>query len=138
MITLDHLNAHYKVVDTPPTDWPDDLSNAEPVDPLQGDCQTYGRTVKGIEGVEFPRAIMVRCWSPQNFRRFPFVPRHAVMFIWGKGFIDSTVRKYRWTPLPHIPAWPVGSLFVVAGVQIGEGMGWWPGLFALAFKVGVI
>jgi hypothetical protein len=85
-------------------------------DDPRGDCQDFARTVAAIEGVHFPRAIMVRCWSPQNLRKFPFVPRHAVLWVKGKGFIDSTVREYRKTPWPHIPAWPVGAPLVVVVV----------------------
>jgi hypothetical protein len=103
--------AAFKIVPTSLLDWPRDLSDhPEP----RGDCQDFGKTVARIEGVKFPRAIMIRCWSPQNLRKFPFVPRHAVLWVKGKGFIDSTVREYRKTPWPHIPAWPVGAPVIVA------------------------
>jgi hypothetical protein len=99
----------FKIAPTSLLDWPRDLSDhPEP----SGDCQDFAKTVARIEGVKFPRAVMIRCWSPQNLRKFPFVPRHAVMWIKGKGFIDSTVREYRKWPWPHIPAWPVGAPLV--------------------------
>lgn len=103
-------------------DWPfsrirDVSRDLEP----QGACGAFAWSVLCIETGGKPwqailtgKAIMVRCWSPQNLRKFPFVPRHAVMWIKGKGFIDSTVREYRKTPWPHIPAWPVGAPLVVA------------------------
>lgn len=126
----------FKIVPTSLIGLPRDLSDdPEP----RGDCQDFAKTVARIEGVKFPRAIMIRCWSREGKPRW--MPRHAILWVKGKGFIDSTHREYRKTPwadgwLPF-PAWPVGSLFVVAGVQIGEGMGWWPGLFALGARVGL-
>ena len=137
-LTLEELNAEYEVVDTSLWDWPVDLTEAEPGTPLEGDCQTYAKTVKGIEGVSFPKAIMIRCWSPLNRKTFPYFPRHAVMFIWGKGFIDSTNREYRWTPWPHIPAWPVGFLIALPLLQLGEWLGWWNGLVWLALWFGLL
>jgi hypothetical protein len=47
--------------------------------------------------------MMIRCWSK------PGLPRHAVLWVFGRGFIDSTTREFRKTPLPCIPAWPVGT-----------------------------
>jgi len=108
-----------------PTSLIDPPSNLSMIDQPRGDCQDFGRTVKEILGVKFPRAIMIRCWSPQNFKAFPFVPRHAVMCIKGRGCIDSTYRDFRKTPLPCIPAWPVGTLVVVGLTLAARAWGLW-------------
>jgi hypothetical protein len=129
-MTLAEFNRRFRIVPTSLWNWPRDLSKAGPDEPLGDDCQTYARTVAAIEGVRFPRAIMVRCWSPQNLRKFPFVPRHAVMWIKGKGFIDSSRREYRKTPWPHIPAWPVGAplvafLLMLASPLLAQDSAFW-------------
>lgn len=118
-MTLAEFNKRFRITKTGLLGWPRDLSNdAKP----EGDCQDYAKSVARIEGVRFPKAIMIRCWSRRNGP----LPRHAVMWIKGKGFIDSTVREYRKTPLPHIPVWPVGSPAVVAAVYtLGVLRGWW-------------
>lgn len=118
-MTLAELNRRFRIVPTSLFDWPRDLSKGDK--PLEGDCQDYARTVAAIEGVRFPKAIMIRCWSRQN----GLLPRHAVMWIKGKGFIDSTVREYRKTPLPHIPAWPVGTPAILALAYVAKLWGWW-------------
>lgn len=124
-MTLAEFNRRFRIVPTSLFNWPRDLSKAGPNEPLEDDCQSYGKTVKSIEGVKFPRAIMIRCWSRQNLRKFPFVPRHAVLWVKGKGFIDSTVREYRKTPWPHIPAWPVGAPAILALAWVAKLWGWW-------------
>lgn len=105
----------FKIVPTSLFGLPRDLSD-DP-DP-RGDCQDFAKTVKRIEGVSFPRAIVIRCWSPQN----GILPRHAVLWVKGKGFIDSTRREYRKWPTPHIPAWPVGTP-LIAGLALAAR--WW-------------
>lgn len=96
----------FKIVPTSLISLPRDLSN----DPSpRGDCQDFAKTVKRIEG-RF--GIMIRCWSKTSFP----IPRHAVMWIKGKGFIDSTHREYRRTPWPHFPLWPVGTPFIAAAL----------------------
>ena len=55
------------------------------------------------------RALMWRAWSPVNGT----VPRHAVLWMRGKGFIDSTDRFWRDGPEPHRRAWPVGAPVLV-------------------------
>jgi len=114
------FNKHYKIVDTGLLELPDDLSDfdedqmntAEPPDWLKGDCQTYGRTVKNIVGAKFPKAIMFRCFSTTSNPRW--LPRHAVLWVKGRGWIDSSNRKWRNSPLPNcIPIWPVGFPLIV-------------------------
>ena len=80
---LDEFNRRFKIVPTPLISWPRDLSATPPGEPVEGDCQDYGKTVKKIEG-RF--GIMIRCWSKEGNPRW--LPRHAVMWIRGKGFID--------------------------------------------------
>lgn len=111
---LAEFNRRFRIVPTSLFNLPRDVRD----DP-RGDCQDFAKTVARIEGVRFPRAIMIRCWSPEN----GLLPRHAVMWIKGKGFIDSTVREYRKTPWPHIPAWPVGTPAILAAVWVAKL--WW-------------
>ena len=58
--------------------------------------------------------MLWRCWSPVNGK----VPRHVVLYVRGKGWIDSTVREWRPKPEPHRKAWPVGApvLAVIAAL----------------------
>lgn len=133
---LEVFNKHFKIVDTPLTDLPKDLSNFN-IDAvldgeikLTGDCQTYGKTVKNIVGASFPRAIMFRCFSTTSNPRW--LPRHAVLWVKGKGWIDSSNRKWRNSPLPNCwPIWPVtfpAVAFVVysAAYYYGWLPSWWP------------
>ena len=115
-MTLAEFNARFRIVDTSLFNLPRDVRN----DP-KGDCQSYAKTVKKIEGVKFPKAVVIRCWSPQNWKP-PFLPRHAVLWVKGKGFIDSTRREYRKWPWPHVPAWPVGFPVVLGVAWAAK---WW-------------
>ena len=115
-MTLAEFNARFRIVDTSLFNLPRDVRN----DP-KGDCQDYAKTVKKIEGVKFPKAVVIRCWSPQNWKP-PFLPRHALLWVKGKGFIDSTRREYRKWPWPHFPAWPVGFPVVLGVAWAAK---WW-------------
>jgi hypothetical protein len=132
-LTLDEFNEHYRVVPTSLLGLPQDLSHASPVEPLQGDCQTYTRTVRKIVGAALCRALVWRCWSPQNWKKFPYVPRHAVLWVKGRGWIDSTEREWRDSPTPHTRCWPVGTPAILWLLYtFGVFRGWWPaGLWLL-------
>jgi len=108
-MTLDQFNKRFKIVPTSLVGLPRDVSKDEKP---TGDCQTYAKSVKAIIGVKFPKAIVWRCWSPINRR----IPRHAVLWVKGKGWIDSTERKWRASPSPHRRAWPVGTVPLVAAL----------------------
>lgn len=115
-MNLQEFNAKFRIVPTGLLDLPRDLSES---DKPEGDCQDYAKSVKAILDVKFPKAIMIRCWSDKP------IPRHAVLWVKGRGFIDSTVREFRKTPLPHIPAWPVGTPAIAAAVYVfGVWNGW--------------
>jgi len=121
-MNLDEFNAKFRIVPTSLFNWPRDLNNvAKP----EGDCQDYAKTVKRILGVKFPRAIVWRCWSPQN----GLLPRHAVIWVKGEGWMDSNFRFWRGSPWPHKRAWPVGMPAIVgwavAGYWVGRIQGWW-------------
>ena len=77
----------------------------------QGACGTFAFSVLNIETGGKPwrailtgRALLWRCWSDKNGA----IPRHAVLYLRGKGYIDSTRREWRSSPKPHRRAWPVG------------------------------
>ena len=111
----------FKIIPTSLFGLPRDMSDdPEP----RGDCQDFAKTVKRIEGVKFPKAIVIRGWSPLNWKP-PFLPRHAVLWVKGKGFIDSTRREYRKWPWPHIPAWPVGAPVVLGVAWAAKWWGVW-------------
>ena len=97
MLTIQELNRRYKIVPTSLLGLPRDLSDATPGAALQGDCQDYARTVRSIMGVKPWEAVVWRCWSPQN----GILPRHAVIWVKGHGWIDSTEREWRDSPAPH-------------------------------------
>ena len=122
-VDFNYFRSRFKIVPTSLFGLPRDLSKGDK--PLEGDCQDFAKTVKRILGVKFPDAIMWRCWSPQNGR----IPRHAVLYVKGKGWIDSTERKWRDTPAPHRKAWPVGTVpavAVLAFVAVQAWLrGWW-------------
>jgi hypothetical protein len=113
-MTLAEFNRRFRIVPTSLWNWPRDLSKAGPDEMLGDDCQTYAKTVKRILDVKFPRAIVIRCWSK------PGLPRHAVLWVKGRGFIDSTTRQFRKTPLPCIPAWPVGTPAIVGMLGVAR------------------
>ena len=116
---LARFNRDFRIKPTSLLGLPRDLSRVEKP---RGDCQDYAKTVKAIVGAKFPKAIVWRCWSPQNGR----IPRHAVLWVKGKGWIDSTERKWRDKPAPHKLAWPVGTVPLVAVLAVfGWLRGWW-------------
>ena len=117
-MTLEEFNRRFKIVPTSLLSLPRDLSDKGPDAKLESDCQTYAKTVKRILAVKFPRAIVWRCWSPVNGT----IPRHAVLYVKGKGWIDSTRREWRDSPAPHRRAWPVGTPAIV-GLAVAAK--WW-------------
>lgn len=125
-MTLEHLNEKFEIVDTPIIDWPKDLSS-KPLDaPLEGDCKTYARTVRNILKCDPWAAIVWQCWSEQNRSRFPYLPRHAVIWVKGRGWIDSTTREFRRTPAPCWRLWPVGTPVTLWLIYtFGVFKGWW-------------
>jgi len=124
-MTYEELKRRFRIVPTSLIDLPLDLSGTPATKPVTGDCQDYARTAKKALGLKWHQAIMIRCWSPQNWKP-PFLPRHAVLWVFGRGFIDSTYREFRRTPLPCIPIWPVGSPLILAATHaIGVWQGWW-------------
>lgn len=107
MKRLAWFNRTFKIIDTGLLELPEDLSDFDEDAELEGDCQTYAKTVKNIVGAKFPRAIMFRCFSTTSNLRW--LPRHAVLWVRGFGWIDSSNRKWRNSPLPNCwPIWPVG------------------------------
>lgn len=132
MERLAWFNKHYRIVDTGLLELPDDLSDfdedqmgaAQPPVWLAGDCQTYGKTVKNIVGAKFPKAIMFRCFSTTSNPRW--LPRHAVLWVKGFGWIDSSNRKWRNSPLPNCwPIWPVGFPIIAFTIySIASWFGW--------------
>jgi hypothetical protein len=117
-MTLAELNRRFRIVPTSLLGFPRDLSNSTKP---EGDCQTYAKTVKAILGVKFPQAIVWRCRSPQN----GLLPRHAVLWVKGRGFIDSTRREFRDSPAPHRRAWPVGTPALVGLAVAAKAWGLW-------------
>ena len=95
--------------------WRDVSRDAEP----QGDCQSFGWSVLCLEAggklrallamLTF-RAVIWRAYSPVNGA----IPRHAVLWLRGKGYIDSTDRFWRPSPKPHRPVYPAGLPVLVA------------------------
>jgi len=95
--------------------WRDVSRDAEP----QGDCQDLAFSVLCLEAggklrallamLTF-RAVIWRAYSPVNGA----IPRHAVLWLRGKGYIDSTDRFWRPSPKPHRPVYPAGLPVLVA------------------------
>ena len=86
----------------------------------QGACGTFAWSVLNIETGGKPwkalltgRAMIWRCWSDKNRT----IPRHAVLWLRGKGWIDSTDRFWRDSPKPNRRAWPMGAP-VLAGLAL--------------------
>jgi hypothetical protein len=117
-MTLAEFNRRFRIVPTSLFGLPRDLSKAAKP---EGDCQDYAKTVKAILGVKFPQAIVWRCWSKQN----GVLPRHAVLFVRSKGWIDSTRREWRDSPAPHRRAWPVGTPALVGIAVTAKVWGLW-------------
>ena len=91
--------------------------DAEP----QGACGTFAWSVLSLETGGKPwrailtcRALLWRCKSPSN----GITPRHAVLWVRGKGYIDSTVREWRDTPAPHKLRWPMGAPVLAVALSI--------------------
>jgi len=110
--------------------WKDVGRDAEPT----GDCQDFawsvlcietGGKLKALIAMLTLRAMIWRCWSPQN----GVIPRHAALWLRGKGWIDSSVRQWRDGPKPHRLACPAGlPVVLAAGAAIwnaGHFSGWW-------------
>ncbi len=113
---LDRFKRAFHIIDTSLFHMPRDRSGSD--DP-RGDCQDFAKTVKRILGVKFPRAVVIRCWSK------PGLPRHAVLWVKGRGCIDSTTRHFRKTPWPCVPAWPVGAPAIVGLAVAAKLWGMW-------------
>ena len=111
--------AAFRIVPTSLFNWPRDLIR----DPKpRGDCQDFAKTVRKSMGVKPWEAVVWRCWSPQN----GLIPRHAVLWVKGHGWIDSTERQWRASPAPHRRAWPVGTPAILAvAFIVGRLWGWW-------------
>lgn len=119
-MTYEELKRRFRIVPTSLIGLPRDLSKAPVTKPLTGDCQDYAKTAKKVLGLKWYQAMMIRCWSK------PGLPRHAVLWVFGRGFVDSTYRDFRTTPWPCLPIWPVGTP-LIAGVihAVGVSQGWW-------------
>ncbi len=94
----------------------------------QGDCQDFAWSVLHIETGGKPwrhiltgRAMLWRSKSPVN----GFLPRHAVLWVKGRGWIDSTDRFWRYSPKPHKRAWPVGAPVLVGMAMAAKAWGLW-------------
>lgn len=121
---LAKFNDEFVIVDTSLLNWPRDKSDDEHP---EGDCQDYTKSVRKTIRAALGNWLVWRCWSPQNWKKFPYVPRHAVLWVRGKGWIDSTEREWRASPDPHTRAWPVGTPAILWLVYtVGVFRGWWP------------
>ena len=120
-MTLDELKRRFKIVPTSLIGLPRDLSKTPKGQPVEGDCQDFAKTVRAIMGVKPWEAIVWRCWSPQN----GILPRHAVIWVKGYGWIDSTEREWRDSPKPHKRAWPVGTPVLVGLAVAAKAWGLW-------------
>lgn len=123
MLTLSQFNHQFKIVPTSLFSLPKDFSNTPPGRPIEGDCQDYARTARKIMRVKPWQAVTFRCWSPQN----GLLPRHAVLWVKGHGWIDSSNRQFRENVRPkNTPIWPVGTPAFVSWAWVtGFYMGWW-------------
>lgn len=120
-VTLSEFNIRFRIVPTSLFGLPRDLSKTQPGVPANGDCQDYARTVRKIMRVKPWEAIVWRCWSPVNGA----LPRHAVIWVKGHGWIDSTRREWRDSPAPHKRAWPVGAPALVGLAVAAKMWGLW-------------
>lgn len=73
--------------------------------PYEGACGSFAATVDKLEGGG-GRFWLVK--SPSN----DFFPRHIALHMPGKGWIDSTRRKWRETPEPHTKILPLPAPWV--------------------------
>ena len=95
----------------------------------QGACGTFAWSVLNIETGGKPwrailagKAMLWRCKSPANGA----VPRHMLLWMRGKGYIDSSDRFWRDSPAPNRLRWPAGAPVIVALV--------WAAKTAVLFK----
>jgi hypothetical protein len=107
--------------------WRDVSRDAEPT----GDCQTFCLSVLSLETGGKPwrhlltgRACIWRAQSPVN----KLFPRHAVLYLRGKGFIDSSDRYWRPSPKPHRPVYPAGLPVLIAAGAVAKWWGLWAGM----------
>lgn len=84
--------------------------------PYEGNCTDFAWTVALLEAGSVwklvwwtltLRAVFWLTWSEKN----TVVPRHTILYVRGKGYIDSTYRYWRPNPihlrvLPLLPPWP--------------------------------
>lgn len=113
--------------------WRDVSKSEQP----RGDCQTFawsvliletGGKLQAVKALLTGRAMIWRAKSPVN----GLTPRHAVLWLRGKGWIDSTRREWRDSPAPHRRAWPVGTpvlailaaLFLASPLRAGDSAFW--------------
>lgn len=98
---------------------------------FEGDCQSYmwtvmkiwfGGTMAAWFAVITMKCFMLRMRSPKNYR---FWPRHAVLHVKELGYIDSNVRKWRDTPAPNEPWFPIGFPLAVIIVVIVINRWYW-------------
>lgn len=109
--------------------WRDVSRDAEP----QGDCQDLafsvlcleaGGKLRALLAMLTLRAVIWRAWSPVNGA----IPRHAVLYLRGKGYIDSSDRYWRPSPKPHRPVYPAGLPVLIAAGAVAKWWGLWAGM----------
>lgn len=94
----------------------------------RGDCQDFAWSVLHIEtggkpwrAILLGRAMIWRAHSPVN----GVLPRHALLWLKGKGYIDSSDRFWRDSPKPNGLRWPAGlPLILAAGFMALMWRGW--------------
>lgn len=95
--------------------WRDVSRDEEP----SGDCQDWcwsvlcieaGGKLRALLAMLTFRAVIWRAYSPVNGA----IPRHAVLWLRGKGYIDSSDRYWRPSPKPHRPVYPAGLPVLLA------------------------
>ncbi|MGL5008608.1 MAG: hypothetical protein ACRC6I_01895 [Paracoccaceae bacterium] len=115
-MTTEDFRRRFKIVPTSLFGLWRDLSHEEN---QRGDCQDFAWTVliietgskaAAIKALLTGRAMIWRCWSPVNGA----IPRHAVLYLRGKGWTDSANREWRDGPRPHTRAWPAGAPVLAA------------------------
>lgn len=133
MITLEQFNKRFKIVPTSLLGRAQDLSDRPDDAKLEGDCRTYVRTVRNILKLKRWEYAQWRAWSK------PGIPRHAIMWVKGKGWIDSTTRQFRPTPAPCRRLWPIGTPVTIA-IVYGTGVwyGWLPAINPVGWIMGLL
>ncbi|MGL6208708.1 MAG: hypothetical protein ACRC14_02620 [Paracoccaceae bacterium] len=85
----------------------------------EGQCQDFAWTVlileiggklQALKALLTGRAMIWRAKSPVN----GLIPRHAVLWLRGAGYIDSTNREWRTSAAPHELWWPCGLPVILA------------------------